>query len=175
MKSLLLPAAAIFALTLLISGCGTDSQTKVSPKTMPDPVLTDRDQADMDAYGDMEHVSSYEQDAPMELMTVHFEYDRYDLTPEEMEVLTRNAEMLARHPNAVIRIEGHCDERGTEEYNMALGEKRARTVKQYLSNFGVNPDNLSIISYGEMVPVDYGKSESAWRKNRRAELVVRSE
>ena len=175
MKSLLVIVAALFITTILISGCGTGSETRISPKTMPDPTFSDKTDNDQDEYGDVDHISAYEDEAPLELLTVHFQYDEYDLTQEAMETLTRNAESLARHRNAVIRIEGHCDERGTEEYNMALGEKRAQTVKQYLSDYGISPSNISIISYGESVPAQYGNNESAWKKNRRAEFVVRSE
>ena len=82
---------------------------------------------------------------------------------------------LSEHPDAVIRIEGHCDERGSDEYNMALGEKRAATARDYLINYGFNADNLSIISYGESRPVDPGHNEEAWAKNRRAEFIVISE
>ncbi len=175
MKSLLAVAGAFLASAVLISGCGTDATTKVAPRTSPDPTLTDESLDELGRYGDVDHISEYEGDAPLELLTVNFEYDRYDLTREGMEILTLNAESLTRHPDAVIRIEGHCDERGTEEYNMALGERRAQTVKSYLAEYGVKPENINIISYGEMAPVDYGKNESAWKKNRRAEFVVRSE
>ncbi len=175
MKYPLRIAAALFSLSLILSGCGPVSETRISPKTMPDPAPLQTSDSGYGGYDDIEHVSSYQEDEPLELFTVHFEYDKYDLTSETMDILTSNAEALARHPDAVIRIEGHCDERGTEEYNMALGEKRARTVKKYLLDYGIDPANISIISYGELIPADQGRGETAWRQNRRAEFLVRSE
>ncbi|MEE9553462.1 MAG: OmpA family protein [candidate division Zixibacteria bacterium] len=166
---------ALLTLGVVLSGCGTGSETRISPKTMPDPTPLQTLDIRQGNYDDIEHVSSYEEEESLKLITVHFEYDKFDLSLKAMETLTSNAEALVRHPDAVIRIEGHCDDRGTEEYNMALGEKRARMVKKYLLDYGIDPANLSIISYGELIPADQGHSESAWKKNRRADFVVRSE
>ena len=112
---------------------------------------------------------------PLEMATIYFEFDKYNLTDEARDIMAGNAVALSEHPDAVIRIEGHCDERGSDEYNMALGEKRAATARDYLINYGFNADNLSIISYGESRPVDPGHNEEAWAKNRRAEFIVISE
>jgi len=109
------------------------------------------------------------------LTAIHFEFDKYNLTPEAREIMAVNAAALADRPNAVIRIEGHCDERGTDEYNLALGERRAKTAYDYLVNYGIDPNRLSMISYGESNPVDTGHDEVAWAKNRRGEFKVVSE
>jgi peptidoglycan-associated lipoprotein len=106
------------------------------------------------------------------LQTVYFDYDRADIRPEMRTVLQRNAEWLRRHPRVKMSIEGHCDERGTEEYNMALGQRRAEAVKSYLVSLGISSNRLSTISYGEERPADPGHSETAWAKNRRVEFSV---
>ena len=90
-------------------------------------------------------------------------------------ILSENAASLTENAAAMIRIEGHCDERGTDEYNMALGQKRADAAKDYVAKYGVSASRLSTISYGESRPADFGHNESAWAKNRRAEFKITSE
>ncbi len=106
------------------------------------------------------------------LSPIFFDFDKYDIRPGDREILKRNAEQLLQNPKAIIRIEGHCDERGTVEYNLALGEKRARAAMQFLIDMGVDPNRLSIVSYGEERPLDPGHDEKAWAKNRRVEFVL---
>lgn len=108
------------------------------------------------------------------LKDCHFEFDRYDITAEARKVLAENASILKKIPNSKIQIEGHCDERGTKEYNLALGERRAASVKNYLSSLGVPEENLSTISYGEEMPIDSQSNEKAWAKNRRAHFIILS-
>ena len=114
---------------------------------------------------------------PLELTKVHFDYDKYNLTAEAQDVLAGNARGLTQdeYSHVTIRIEGHCDERGSDEYNMALGEKRAAAARDYLVNYGVDAGRISIISYGESRPVALGHDEGAWRLNRRAEFIKVSE
>jgi peptidoglycan-associated lipoprotein len=107
------------------------------------------------------------------LKDIHFEYDKYNLTDRTTAVLGENAEVLMRHPKARILIEGHCDERGTEEYNLALGEKRALAARDFLIRFGIDRSRVSVISYGEERPVDFGHDEESWAKNRRAHFVMK--
>jgi peptidoglycan-associated lipoprotein len=105
--------------------------------------------------------------------TVYFDFDRSDLRQDARNVLSKNAEtMLKSLKTAKIKIEGHCDERGSAEYNLALGERRAKSVQQYLLTLGVQPDRLSVISYGKEKPAVQGNDEEAWAKNRRAEFVL---
>lgn len=104
------------------------------------------------------------------LQTVYFDYDSYDLRPDALATLERNADKIKQVPGVIIQVEGHCDERGTQEYNLALGEKRALAVRQHLIRLGVSGDRIITISYGEEDPVDYGHTEAAWAKNRRAEF-----
>ena len=103
---------------------------------------------------------------------VFFGYDRYDLTSAARATLERQAEWLQRYPNRRLVIEGHADERGTREYNIALGERRAATVRSYLVAQGVSPSRLSTISYGKEQPAVLGATEAAWAQNRRGVTVV---
>ncbi len=102
--------------------------------------------------------------------TVYFAYDSSELNPTSLATLKQNAEIIKQMPNALVQIEGHCDERGTQEYNLALGERRALAVRDYLIRLGVSGDRLVTISYGEEDPADPGQNEAAWAKNRRAEF-----
>lgn len=101
---------------------------------------------------------------------IFFEFDSYDLTADSKAVLERKAAWLKANPQYRLRIEGHCDERGTNEYNLALGDRRANAAKNYLVYLGIDPSRISTISYGEERPLDPGHNEEAYRKNRRAEF-----
>ncbi|GAK53684.1 peptidoglycan-associated lipoprotein [Candidatus Moduliflexus flocculans] len=107
-----------------------------------------------------------------ELQTVYFEFDKYSLTQSARETLEANAMWMKDHPNVLVQIEGHCDERGTDEYNMVLGENRAFSVKKYLVSLGIKAEQLYTISYGESMPAVPGSDEQAWAKNRRAQFKV---
>jgi peptidoglycan-associated lipoprotein len=102
---------------------------------------------------------------------VFFGYDSYDVEPAGQVVLQANAEILKRYPSWVVTIEGHCDERGTAEYNLSLGEKRALAARDYLS-LGMAATRLRTVSYGKEFPFDPGKTEEAYAKNRRAHFVI---
>jgi peptidoglycan-associated lipoprotein len=106
------------------------------------------------------------------LKTIHFDYDRYSLSPQAQAILQENAEILKMAPRGRIVAEGHCDERGTDEYNLALGERRARSATDYLVSLGVNPAILATVSYGSELPADPGRNEQAWAHNRRVFLRV---
>jgi peptidoglycan-associated lipoprotein len=108
------------------------------------------------------------------LKDIHFDFDKYDIRPGDAEILKENAALLMKYPNVKIQIEGHCDERGTVEYNLALGERRANSTKRYLVSLGISGDQISTISYGEERPLDPGHNEEAWTKNRRAHTVILS-
>lgn len=106
------------------------------------------------------------------LKDIHFDFDKYNIRHGDAEILKENAEILKKFPNLKIQIEGHCDERGTNEYNLALGERRANSAKNYLISLGISADRLTTISYGEERPLDPGHNEEAWAKNRRAHFVI---
>jgi peptidoglycan-associated lipoprotein len=105
------------------------------------------------------------------LKTVHFGYDKSTLDESAKREIAANAEWMKKNPSAKVQIEGHCDARGTIEYNVALGERRANTVKSYMISSGVSADRLSTISYGKEKPLMTGDSEEAYGKNRRANFV----
>lgn len=107
-----------------------------------------------------------------DMKVVYFEFDTYSLTPETQEVLRENAEWLKKKKNIKVQIEGHCDNRGSEEYNVALGQKRAQAIQNYLKDLGISKNRLTTISYGEEKPIDTGENEDAWAKNRRAEFII---
>jgi len=105
------------------------------------------------------------------LRSVPFEYDQFLLSGAAMEILSANAAILKAKPTLRVRIEGHCDERGSDQYNIALGERRADAVRNYLISLGISAGRLETVSYGEEKPLDPGHDESAWVRNRRADFV----
>jgi peptidoglycan-associated lipoprotein len=106
------------------------------------------------------------------LKDIHFNFDKYDIRPGDAAILKENAALLKKFPNVKIQIEGHCDARGTIEYNLALGERRANRTKDYLLSLGISTARISTISYGKERPLDPGQNEEAWAKNRRAHTVI---
>ena len=106
------------------------------------------------------------------LKPVFFEYDSSDITSEGKAILDANAAALKKYSSWTITIEGHCDERGTAEYNLALGERRAVAARAYLVSLGIPADRLRTVSYGKEFPFDPGHDEAAWSKNRRAHFVI---
>ncbi len=112
--------------------------------------------------------------APSEaLKTVYFPFDSSDIQPETRRALDGNVEVLKQNPRVSIMVEGHCDERGTVEYNLALGQRRADSVRRYLIAAGIAPERVFTLSYGKEKPVDPRSVEEAWSRNRRAEFKVR--
>ena len=103
---------------------------------------------------------------------IYFEFDSIQLTPEAQELLAIKGKWLRENPSATVIIEGHCDNRGTNEYNLALGEGRAQSAKTYLMDLGIDTSRLNTISYGEERPIDPQQTEIAWAKNRRAHFVI---
>ncbi len=138
----------------------TETETK-NQETTPEPVKE-------------EPVMTESQDltGQVDLRRIHFEFDKYRLTDEAKEILAENARALKNSPNVRITIEGHCDERGTVEYNLALGERRAQAAKNYLMELGVPDNRIQIISYGKERPMDMGHDEDSWAKNRRDDFVI---
>jgi len=104
---------------------------------------------------------------------IHFAFDKSTLTEEARVILKRKATWLKNHPDAKVIVEGHCDERGTEEYNLALGDRRAKSAKNFLVDMGIDSSRLTTISYGEEKPLDPRHNETAWAKNRRAHFRIR--
>ncbi len=103
---------------------------------------------------------------------VYFDFNKYDIKAEYNEVLRQKADLMRQYPSIRVRIEGNCDERGTQEYNLALGERRARAAYEYMVRLGVNPSQLEMISYGKERPAVQGSGEQSWSLNRRDEFRV---
>lgn len=103
---------------------------------------------------------------------VFFDYDMSAIRPDAEAVLRRKVEILRASPQVRIRIEGHCDERGSTEYNLALGNRRAEAIRQFLAGFGISADRFEIVSFGEDRPLQQGQNEAAWARNRRGQFVI---
>lgn len=163
----LMVLATILSL-VAVAGCGGKKAvepTPTEPTTAP-PVEEPRETP-------VETPTSGDTDmSPISLSDAFFDFDQYNLTAESKGTLEANAREMKRVSSASITIEGHCDERGTKAYNLALGEKRAGAAKDYLVSLGVTASRISTISYGKERPFDTGHSESAWAKNRRAHFVT---
>jgi len=113
------------------------------------------------------------EDASSVLKTIYFDFDKADVRPDQQSILDGNADYLKQNADVKVQIEGHCDERGTNEYNLALGERRSESAKKFLTDLGLAASRFTTISYGEEKPLDTGKTEVAWSKNRRAHFVVK--
>jgi len=106
--------------------------------------------------------------------TVHFEYDKHTVMPSEVSKLEEVVRRMRTMPRNALKIEGHCDERGTEEYNRSLGDRRALSIREWLVGHGLKLEQVDVISYGEDKPLDPGHNEAAWNKNRRGEIILLS-
>ncbi len=106
------------------------------------------------------------------LKDIHFDFDKYNIRPDAAAILKKSAKFLMDHPTYRIQIEGHCDERGSVEYNLVLGERRAESAKKFLMNLGVDGNRLSTISYGKEMPLDPRHTPEAWAKNRRCHFII---
>jgi peptidoglycan-associated lipoprotein len=171
MKAMQIFKVALVVLFLVsgLIGCAT-----TPPPSQDTPVA----QSDMSQQGEAkaadsgsktaETVPSHEAMAGME--NIYFDFDQFTLSSDARKVLGANAKYLKANGGVKVVIEGHCDERGSDEYNLALGESRALAAKEYLISLGVSAKRLSVISYGEEKPAVKGSTEAAWAKNRRAEF-----
>jgi peptidoglycan-associated lipoprotein len=149
--------------------------TETTPERVTDPFGSeagDLEETDITA-SELEGAGTDLAWAEGQLETVYFEFDRASLTEQARAALDRNAAFLTANLGLNVRIEGHCDERGTIEYNLALGDRRASSAKEYLVQRGVAAERLEVVSYGEERPADPGRNEAAWARNRRAEFHVR--
>jgi len=137
---------------------------KVEEPPAKEPVLTEEE---IFARKTLEELNA---EKPIDM--IHFDFDKFFIREDAKPVLEANAAYLKRWTSVKVLIEGHCDERGTEEYNLALGEKRAKSTQDYLISLGISADRLKIISYGKSQPLDPGHNEMAWDKNRRAQFTI---
>ena len=180
--------SAVIAASLFASACGgnkppvakplppppppestTASRPPLPPEPVPEPVAVPPEPLREDGIrsGNIDEIN---RNSP--LKPVFFDYDSAELSPAAKTALDENAGVLKKYGTWVLTIEGHCDERGTPEYNLALGERRAVAARTYLVALGVGADRLRTVSYGKEFPFDPGHDEAAWAKNRRAHFVV---
>lgn len=170
-RSLGLKIILVGATTLLLAACANvdKSQEPAVRDTGPvveEPVTTAPVDTGPEA-GSQEHLEQQAGDR------VFFAFDQYDLSNEAQATLRAQADWLRQFPAVNVTVEGHCDERGTREYNLALGERRANAAKNYLVALGIDASRLETVSYGKERPAVLGNSEDAWAQNRRAVMVVR--
>ncbi|MDG5816298.1 OmpA family protein [Chitinispirillales bacterium ANBcel5] len=164
-----------FAMSVVMMGCGGKEVTTVEPTPEPPPVVEEPEpppppppppppEPDVDSL------------LRETLQTVYFDFDRYELLPETVRKLETVAQVLREHESVRIRAEGHCDERGSSQYNMGLGENRASAVKDYLVNYGISANRIDITSYGKENPVrrNCGINDDCHSQNRRVEWTVLS-
>ncbi|MDO3378183.1 peptidoglycan-associated lipoprotein Pal [Geoalkalibacter halelectricus] len=175
-------AFVLVALSLVFSGCARQQPVDADIARAPAVTETRLPTTDPRAYDDaalqesrIREADRYDRvpgaaEIAAALERVHFEFDAYTLSSRAQEILTRNAAYLRANPEVKVLIEGHTDERGSDEYNLALGERRAQAVRNFLISLGIAPERLSVISYGEELPMDPASNEEAWAKNRRAEF-----
>ena len=166
MKKILLISGLILIM-LLALGCGK----KVAPPVEEEPVAV-VDTATPPPPPPVTPPPPPPQVEEADFNVIHFDFDKYNIRPDQLALLNANVRLLKENPDMMIKIEGNCDERGTTEYNLALGDRRAVAVKTYLMDAGIPEERISTISYGEERPVDPGHNEAAWAKNRRAEFRI---
>ena len=160
----------VLALALLATGCTTAAKPKTAPAAAPAPVTAATPSAA--SSNAAQQVSPLDDpSSPLAQRVVYFDFDKSDIEPEFLDTLTAHAKYLVANPSQKIRIEGYTDERGTVEYNIALGDRRAQAVRRFMLFQGVNADQITTVSYGEAHPADSGHDETAWSKNRRAVVV----
>lgn len=148
------------------------SESETSTTSSTSDRLDDPRWRELGIFSDAELREFKERSQIFENEDIYFSYDSFLLDEEGKRILERKVDFLRRYPRVRVTVEGHCDERGTNEYNLALGERRANSAWQYLVNSGIDPDNLSMISYGEERPVAFGSDDASMRLNRRAHFVL---
>lgn len=160
----------LLAALVATAGCAS-KRPKILPPGGGDPVATDPNAGNG---GDGVVVPGSAADFKRSTMsdTIHFALDQYDIDAQSRAILDSQAAWLLKYPNRRITIEGHADERGTREYNLALGDRRANAAKNYLAARGIDPSRITTISYGKERPVALGSDEASWAQNRRAVTIV---
>ena len=148
------------------------TDTEVAAVDRDEPVRADRHATPLTADGYHNHPSHY--DGTTNSRVIYFAFDRSEIPAASFDTLRAHADYLKRNPNARVRIEGHTDERGTREYNIGLGERRAKSVEQFLRVQGVSAGQIEVVSYGEERPAVQGQNEMAWAQNRRAVIDYRA-
>ena len=179
MNAVKLFALPVLATALVMTGCASrkpaaDIQVGQNPSSSTtvnttglseDAALNAQNLASASSKGVTEANKAY-----LAKRVVHFDYDSSELSNEDLQTLQAHAQFLVANANSRVALTGHTDERGTREYNMALGERRAKAVESFLVTTGVNPNQLEAVSYGKEMPINAGHDENAWKENRRVEI-----
>lgn len=152
------------AIALVLAGCGAKPPKQLPPAPQQGPSApVETPQSNTPVPGSQaDFVASVMSD------TIHFDTDKYDVLPEDRQVLMSQVQWLAKYSGKRVTIEGHCDERGTRDYNLALGERRANAAKSFLAAHGIDASRITTVSYGKERPVAMGSDEASWARNRRA-------
>ena len=168
----------------LMTSCAQKKVTKAEPVIQPEPeaqeVVPDTSKEDAELAARLLEERRLREEAAKQKIVkeefkgenIYFAFDSSDLSDQARLILNNNAKYLRKHSSLTATVEGHCDDRGSEEYNIALGERRAESVKKFLVDLGISTDRLATISYGENKPIETGQGETSWAKNRRAQVVV---
>ena len=178
MKTASLKIAAIAAALALTAGCGKKAPKEIPPPPLGSEGTSGEDTGTEGQSGGVESVAlpgsraDFIQSVGQGQDRVFFETDSYSIDDEDRRILDAQAAWLQRNPNVRVTIEGHADERGTREYNLALGDRRANAAKNYLQGRGISAARMNVISWGKERPEALGSDESAWAQNRRAVTVV---
>ncbi|MEW5774159.1 MAG: peptidoglycan-associated lipoprotein Pal [Thermodesulfobacteriota bacterium] len=173
MKSRIIVSVAVLAMVLMLGAGCAKKQVESQPQVQP--AATEKAGGEVKGEDVEAAAKKKAMQQAMDTITnerIYFDFDKFELKPEYKEILKKKAELLKKYPNFKVLIEGHCDERGTEEYNLGLGEKRAKVAMEFLVIQGVDVSRLKIVSYGEERATCTEKTESCWSKNRRDEFKV---
>jgi len=158
------------ATILLLYGCGTKPKpVEETPPPAEQPKPTEEPKTEQPTEPVIKKITE------SDFVTVYFDFDKYNLVDSSKKALDNNAQLLKDNASIIVRIEGNCDERGTVEYNLSLGEKRAAAAKKYLTDLGIDATRLQTISYGKEKPVAMGHDEASWSKNRRDDFKIISQ
>lgn len=170
MRRLSLSQFSIFIMTLVVLGLSScSSNQKKVEETAPVEEVQVEQEVDL---GGLLKLGDSDSSKAGELRTVTFGYDSSTISPSAKDVLESNADFLKRMENVKVRVEGHCDERGGQQYNLALGNRRAQAVKKFLEGLGVAGDRIETYSYGKERPVAFGHDDESWAQNRRGNFVI---
>jgi len=171
--ALLLVGLMAAGAALTLQGCGSKEEVMEDPTIDLEAVDEARALTGEDIpLAEVPETEIYIEPTSREFADIHFEFDQYRILDEDAPTLEAIASWLRENPETRVLIEGHCDERGTNEYNMALGEQRALAARRYLIGLGIDSTRINTVSYGEERPIELGDTEEAWAMNRRAHFAV---
>ncbi|MFC1528400.1 peptidoglycan-associated lipoprotein Pal [Candidatus Latescibacterota bacterium] len=171
--AIVLTLGLALSFTFFATGCG---KKKTAPASTPTVKAPERKPAPQPRVQQAPRKTDEKLTVPsdLKLSTIYFDYDKSNIRSDQRSSLADNAAILSKYSTVRIRIEGHCDERGSDEYNLALGQRRADSARQYLTEYGISSSRITTLTYGESRPVSLGHNESSWAQNRRCEFIITS-